>query len=222
MRLFGSPLPFSIDARINRAYAACLAQHGPTPQGVFWNSQKTQSARFTALLAAVSHDQNLWQQDGDTPVIADMGCGYGALLAHMRARPVLAVWTYHGIDMTPAMIRACRTKYPDMAAQFTIGKTPPVPVDYCLFSGTFNLCLINDPVRWQQYILDALIPCWRASRYGMVLNLLCAATPTIRNHIYYASRDIMVAALKTRFGDVTWYPTRQVKHDVTFKVTRRW
>ena len=196
MRLFGSPLPFSIDARINRAYAACLAQHGPTPQVVFWNSQKTQSARFTALLAAVSHDQNLWQQDGDTPVIADMGCGYGALLAHMRARPVLAAWTYHGIDITPAMIRACRTKYPDMAAQFTIGKTPPVPVDYCLFSGTFNLCLINDPTRWQQYILDALIPCWRASRYGMVLNLLCAATPTIRNHIYYASRDIMVAALK--------------------------
>ena len=29
MRLFGSsPLPFSIDARINRAYAACLGQHG--------------------------------------------------------------------------------------------------------------------------------------------------------------------------------------------------
>ena len=221
MRLFGSPLPFSIDARINRAYAACLGRHGPTPQGVFWNSQKTQSARFAALLAAVSEDQATWQRAGSAPVIADIGCGYGALLAYMRARSGTAAWTYHGIDITPAMIRACRTQYPDMAAQFTIGKAPPVPVDYCLFSGTFNLCLIADPARWQRYILDALVPCWRESRHGMVLNLLCAATPTIRNHIFYASRNSMVAALEARFGAVTWHPTRQVKHDVTFLVTRR-
>ena len=77
------------------------------------------------------------------------------------------------------------------------------------------------PARWQRYILDALVPCWRASRHGMVLNLLCAETPTIRNHIFYASRNSMVAALEARFGDVTWHPTRQVKHDVTFLVTRR-
>ena len=221
MRLFGSPLPFSIDARINRAYATRLGRHGPTPQGVFWNSQKTQSARFAALLAAISNDQTTWRRASSTPVIADMGCGYGALLAYMRARPDLAAWTYNGIDITPAMIRACRAQYPDMAARFTIGRAPPVPVDYCLFSGTFNLCLINDPARWQRYILDALIPCWRASGRGMVLNLLCAAIPTIRNHIYYASRDSMVAALETRFGDVIWHPTRHVKHDVTFLVTRR-
>ena len=39
--------------------------------------QKTQSARFAALLAAVSEDQATWQRAGSAPVIADIGCGYG-------------------------------------------------------------------------------------------------------------------------------------------------
>ena len=220
MSLFRSPMPFSLDARITRAYAACLGQHGPTPQGVFWNSAKTQSARFAALLAAISHAHTA-RQSGGAPLIADMGCGYGALLGYMRGRPALADWGYRGVDVTPAMIRACRAEFPDMKAHFTIGKAPPMQVDYCLFSGTFSLCLTPDAARWQRYIIDELAACWQASRHGMAINLLCAREPVIRNNIYYASRDAIVAAFEAKFGNVTSHPTRQVKHDVTFLITRR-
>ena len=220
MSLFRSPMPFSLDARITRAYAACLGQHGPTPQGVFWNSAKTQSARFAALLAAISHAHTA-RQSGGAPLIADMGCGYGALLGYMRGRPALADWGYRGVDVTPTMIRACRAEFPDIKAHFTIGKAPPMQVDYCLFSGTFNLCLTPDAARWQRYIIDDLAACWQASRHGMAINLLCAREPVIRNNIYYASRDAMVAAFEAKFGNVTSHPTRQVKHDVTFLITRR-
>ena len=42
---------------------------------------------------------------------------------------------------------------------FAVGKLPPSRVDYAVL-GTFNLCLIDDPDRWQRYILDALAGCW--------------------------------------------------------------
>ena len=62
--MFGWPIPFSIDARINRAYARSLTRHGPTPQGVFWNSTKTQKARFAALTAAIraDHEKQIGRQ----------------------------------------------------------------------------------------------------------------------------------------------------------------
>ena len=43
--------PFSIEAGVIRAYNSALGRHGATPQGVFWNSVKSQNARFAALLA---------------------------------------------------------------------------------------------------------------------------------------------------------------------------
>ena len=233
--MFGWPIPFSIDARINRAYARSLTRHGPTPQGVFWNSKKTQIARFAALTAAIraDHEKQIGRQQMERqqngrgqhtpapPVIADIGCGYGALLDYIDTQPALAGWGYRGIDVTPAMVEACTQRFPERAACFTTGKAPPAAVDYCLVSGTFNLCLINDADRWQRYILESLTPCWHASRRGIALNLLCADKALIRNNIYYASRDGIIAALQQRFGAVSWHPTRQVKHDVTFLITRR-
>ena len=240
LHMFGWPIPFSIDARINRAYARSLTRHGPKPQGVFWNSTKPQKARFAALTAAIraDHEKQIGRQQMERqqngrgqngrgqhtpapPVIADIGCGYGALLDYIDTQPSLAGWGYRGIDVTPAMVEACTQRFPERAACFTTGKAPPVAVDYCLVSGTFNLCLINDADRWQRYILESLTPCWHASRRGIALNLLCADKALIRNNIYYASRDGIIAALQQRFGAVSWHPTRQVKHDVTFLITRR-
>ena len=109
--MFGWPIPFSIDARINRAYARSLTRHGPTPQGVFWNSTKTQKARFAALTAAIraDHEKQIGRQQMERqqngrgqnergqhtpapPVIADIGCGYGALLDYIDTQPALAGW----------------------------------------------------------------------------------------------------------------------------------
>jgi hypothetical protein len=118
-------------------------------------------------------------------------------------------------------VQACKERFPERAECFTTGKVPPATVDYCLVSGTFNLCLISDADRWQRYIFDSLASCWKASRHGIALNLLCANKALIRNNIYYAPRDRMITALQQQFGPVSWHPTRQVKHDVTFLITRR-
>ena len=203
-----------IDLGLNRAYRRALSRHGATPQGVFWNSSKNQAARFAVLLGAVA--DHAGRRDLS---IADIGCGYGPMLDYMRGRPQYRSWEYAGIDITRAMIAEARRRNPQYAARFAVGKLPLGRVDYAVFSGTFNLCLIDDPDRWQRYILDALAACWPRCRNGMALNLLCRRETTIEASIFYAVEADMAAAL-CRFGRVEAAPTRGLKHDVTFLVTR--
>ena len=203
-----------IDLGLNRAYRRALSRHGATPQGVFWNSSKNQAARFAVLLGAVA--DHAGRRDLS---IADIGCGYGPMLDYMRGRPQYRSWEYAGIDITRAMIAEARRRNPQYAARFAVGKLPLGRVDYAVFSGTFNLCLIDDPDRWQRYILDALAACWQKCRHGMALNLLCRRETTIEASIFYAVEADMAAAL-CRFGRVEAAPTRGLKHDVTFLVTR--
>lgn len=217
--IFSALWPFSIEAGLNRAYGRALSRHGASPQGVFWNSPKSQKARFAALLAAVAGDAGHRMGPEATPLIADMGCGYGAMLAYMEGRPQTGAWPYIGIDINPAMIAAARKRMPHAAKRFAVGQLPPKPVDYALFSGTFNLCLIGDPDRWQRYILASIAACWPLCRQGMALNLLCQRETRINGNIYYAERPVMAAALE-QFGKVKAVPTHGLKHDVTFLVTR--
>ena len=211
--------PFSIEAGLNRAYGRALSRHGATAQGVFWNSPKSQKARFAALLDMVAGDAGRRMGPDARPSVADIGCGYGAMLSFMEGRPRIGSWPYIGVDINPAMITAARQRFAHAAGRFTTGKLPASHVDYALFSGTFNLCLISDPDRWRRYIMTSLAACWPLCRQGMALNLLCQREAGINANIYYAGHQEMMIALQ-RFGEVTSVPTRGVKHDVTFLVSR--
>ena len=212
-------LPGSVEAGLNRAYGQSLRRHGASPQAVFWNSRKSQEARFAALLAMINRDLAAKGRSETAPVIADIGCGYGAMLDYMQARPVLSSWGYQGVDINTAMIRECRVRFAADKARFTLGKVPASSVDYAVFSGTFNLCLTGDADRWARYIIECLAGCWPHCRRGMALNLLCRPRAGITNRIYYADQDSVLAAL-ARFGRVEAVPTRGAKHDVTFLVGR--
>ena len=210
--------PFSIEAGVNRAYARSLARHGPSPQGVFWNSAKSQTSRFAALLAAIRRH---WATTGNCPVppaIADIGCGYGALLDYLSTHEAFAGWRYLGLDINPAMIRACHERFPGSRASFRVGGMPPEPVDYALFSGTFNLCMIDDAERWRGYILDSLQNCRPVCRSGMVVNLLCRRRMSISSNILYADREDILDRLRNRFGRVEAFDTPGQRHDVTFLI----
>ena len=208
--------PFSIESGMIRAYTAALDRHGATPQGVFWNSAKSQNARFAALLAMIRAHRAGANIGSHPPSIADIGCGYGALHDYMRGRGDYAGWDYHGLDINKAMIRACQRRFPDDASRFHLGAMPRRQVDYALFSGTFNLCMIDDADRWQRYIIDQLTSCLAHCRQGIVLNLLCQRRTTITNNIFYADGDAVDAELRRHFGDILVADTPGLKHDTTF------
>ena len=204
------------ERQLNRTYRNRLANRGKTAQGVFWRSQTSQIARFDALLS-LAH-----QLAPQKPVtIADIGCGHGAMLAFIKNTTTYAQTVYHGVDINRAMIAACLQTFPADNALFTIGNAPPKLVDFCLFSGTFNLTHSNDTDLWMDYIFACLGRCMARARYGLVLNLLCAPKAKIENQIFYASRAAFIRRAETMIGPTHAQSTKYVSGDVSFVITRK-
>ena len=121
--IFSAIWPFSIEAGLNRAYGRALSRHGATAQGVFWNSPKSQRARFSALLGLVASHAASRAGPGAAPSVADIGCGYGAMLSFMQDRPQIGSWPYLGFDINPA---ACRSALQGWKAATITGGLRPV------------------------------------------------------------------------------------------------
>lgn len=91
------------DARNHSLYRGLLADHGLTHAALNWGSAEGQMRRFEVLAEGGI-------ADGDS--VLDVGCGTGDLLAFLRGRGHVGV--YRGIDITPEMVGACRTRFPDV------------------------------------------------------------------------------------------------------------
>ena len=203
------------ERKLNRTYRNRLASKGNTAQGVFWRSQSSQTARFEALLSLVQ------QLRGSQPTsIADIGCGYGAMLDFINASSSFRHIKYQGVDINPAMVAACQKKFPSQTSIFSNGKKPFGIVDFCLFSGTFNLTHSNDPAFWTDYIFACLDRCMAQTRFGLCLNLLCASKAKIEKQIFYADRAAFIQRAETHFGRTHAQSTQRVTGDVSFVITR--
>ena len=206
----------SYERQLNRAYRDRLASKGNTAQGVFWRSQSSQYARFDALLSLV-HQLRGYQPTS----IADIGCGYGAMLDFINQSSNFRHVDYLGVDINRAMIAACRQKFPHQPDIFSTGNRPSRIVDFCLFSGTFNLTHSSDPALWNDYIFACLDSCMAKTRYGLVLNLLCTPKAQIQKQIFYASRAAFIQRAEAHFGPTHAQSTRHVAGDVSFVITRK-
>ena len=205
----------ALERKLKRAYKDRLAALGPAPKGVFWRNQSTQIARFDALLDLVTT-----VTPAANTSIADIGCGYGAMLEFLQKTPRYQRFHYIGVDINRAMINSCKQRFPAQKQLFFVGKQPPLPVDFCVFSGTFNLCHTMDTSLWQDYIFANLQHCWQRSRYGLVLNLLCAPQTQIKNQIFYAERQTFIANASRVFGPTHACSTPHVTGDVTFLIAK--
>ena len=164
----------AIERKIND-YAKRLAAKGSQPEGVFWNSEANQINRFVTLLALINTATGTepgTSNAGRPFSIAEIGCGYGALYRYLQQRNPPDRWRYHGVDINPAMIAACRQNFPNEVNQFKVADRPQHEVDFSVFSGTFNLTPVDDCEQW------LAISCrgcgMPLSRRGMVSTPVCA------------------------------------------------
>ena len=205
----------ALERQISRTYRNRLAGYGPTAAGVFWRSSSSQIARFDALLG-LAHQVSRHQ-----PIsIADIGCGYGAMLDFILQQPAYRRTDYQGVDINPAMITACRQRHAAMAAKFLVGKQPSNLVDFCLFSGTFNLTHGANPDLWLDYIFHNLSACFAKSRQGLILNLICKPKIKIEQQIFYANRAAFIARATDTLGPTRAITTPHVNNDVTFFISK--
>ncbi len=168
---------------VARYYQGRLARFGPTPAGVDWRDEVSQTIRFDQLLRVIAEP---------SASVVDLGCGYGALLTHLRRRGFTG--GYRGVDIAPAMIAAAVAgaaagpdgTRPDVV--FEQGEAPSAAADYAVASGIFNVRLGHEEAAWQDYVAATIAVLDRAGRRGFAFNCLTAyADPErMRGDLFYA------------------------------------
>lgn len=164
--------------RVRHYYAQRLAQHGATPAGVDWNSGGSQALRFSQLLKLTEGRRHF--------SLNDLGCGYGALLAHIQAGGQEC--DYLGIDIEPSMVCAARDMH-GSKGRFEHGTRFDRRADYTVASGIFNVRLATDTLTWKSYILDTLGQMNEMSECGFAFNCLTSYSEPerMRNDLHYAN-----------------------------------
>src|SRR4051794_40336155 len=108
----------SILEQVEKYYTQKVLKHGPSPQGVDWNSAESQEMRFSQLLRIVSVNQKC--------SINDYGCGYGRLLTFLQAGHYDVDYT--GLEISEAMIAQARKLHP--GARFVASRSDLPVSDY--------------------------------------------------------------------------------------------
>ena len=160
-------------------YSARVREFGPTPQGADWNSAESQAKRFDQLLQIADRDQPF--------AILDYGCGYGALLNHMRESGYNCAYT--GYDVSAAMLAHGREAHgDDPRICWTNDHDALCPADYVLASGIFNVKQDTPSSAWHAYALELLEHIDGLSVRGFAFNMLTSYSDPdrMRTDLYYA------------------------------------
>jgi SAM-dependent methyltransferase len=180
-------------ARMDRYFERTLAEHGPTPLGVDWNSPEAQTSRFDQLLKVV---------DPSKPYsINDYGCGYGALAHYLRERG--DDFTYHGLDVSERMLAHAR-ELNARPEEWSFVSDPAglAPADYTVASGLFNLRMEIDDDAWREYVLETLDRIAELSERGFAFNMLTSYSDPdkMRPDLYYGDPCFFFDRCKRRYA----------------------
>lgn len=180
-------------AGVERYYTAKLAAHGATPQGADWNSAESQVLRFDQLLRLC---------DATPPFsINDYGCGYGALVDHMRARGLS--FRYRGFDIAAAMVETARELHAGQAdCEFATEERALGAADYTVASGILNVKLDAPDAEWRAHVLHTLDRMAVLSARGFAFNALTSYSDADRRRadLHYADPLELFDHCKRRYS----------------------
>jgi SAM-dependent methyltransferase len=162
---------------IRDLYAASLAAHGPGPAAVGWRDAAAQQLRF-ARLARVLDDHPV---DGPAEV-ADWGCGYGALLAHLDARGA-PLARYDGYDLSADMLAVAPA---DPRCRWIQSSALDRDYDYVFVSGTLNVRLGAPEAVWAEHVRATLRALHARARRGLAFNLMTSWVDWRSDDLFYA------------------------------------
>jgi len=144
-------------------YRGNFLKHGDTPRGTFQNNRVTMHLRYERLVAGFDLS--------DRPSVLDVGCGLADLHAYLKKRGV--AHRYHGSEIVPEMVEACRLKYPDIEVDGrTIFEFPARSFDWVVLSGALNLRGGVELGRWHRYAMSLVEQMYAVCRLGMSFNFL--------------------------------------------------
>jgi SAM-dependent methyltransferase len=174
-------------------YSEKIEVHGPTAQGVDWNSPDSQRLRFVQLLKLVDRNQPF--------TINDYGCGYGVLADYLRSEGY--AFQYLGFDISRKMIAKANELHAAMQGVIFVGKERDLrEADYTVASGIFNVKLKAATEAWEGYMLRTLERISSLSKRGFAFNVLTKYSDAEfqRPDLYYADPLFLFDHCKTKFS----------------------
>ena len=174
-------------------YAAKLAAHGATANGVDWNSAASQELRHRQFL-------RLLEGAPDASVL-DLGCGYGDFLRFLRGSGHRG--PFIGYDVVPGMIAKAQELHGEAAdRQWRIGSEPAETVDFVVASGIFNVKGDASHECWARYVNVTIDLLARVARRGFAFNVLSLVSDPERRRddLYYADAGALLDHCLGRFG----------------------
>ena len=187
----------TIRQAIGRYYEDRLSQFGPTPRGVDWNSAESQALRFDKLLELLVASRH---EDEPAASLLDVGCGYGALLDHLKAVGITV--DYRGFDVSEAMVAAARARHQASRSAFTSRVEAIAPASFAVASGIFNVKLHHSVEQWRGYVLETIGALDELSTRGFAFNMLSTYSDPEkrREDLFYADPCEMFDLCKRRFA----------------------
>jgi len=178
---------------VERYYSGKLAEHGPTPRGVDWNDEASQTLRFDQLLKVCDLD--------DEFTINDYGCGYGALARHLEA--LGCAFHYTGFDISRTMLEEARRLRGDSDCVRFVGRDDELEVaDYTVASGIFNVKLEAGNDVWERYVFATIARLNELSEHGFSFNMLTSYSDAdrMRLDLHYANPGKIFDHCKRNFS----------------------
>jgi len=176
--------------KVKEYFKEKFEKYGTTPQGEDWNSVESQTIRFDQLIKVIDSSQPY--------SIIDYGCGYGALIDHLRS--LKHSFTYQGLDILEDVISSAKELHRNCF--FTANEQDLTPADYVVESGIFNIKLDAECDDWTTHVLDTLNLMDRLAIKGFAFNCLTRYSDAefMRPNLYYADPCFLFDYCKINFS----------------------
>jgi SAM-dependent methyltransferase len=136
-------------------YHSGILKYGYTPQGLRWNSQKSQEIRFSQIISLLPLD---------TLSVVDAGCGFGDLSTYIRTYGKHTL-RYVGLDSLDVMVEEASRRTGERIYRCDILSDPLPEGEFYLCSGALNILSHKAAYRFIER-------CYGASSRGVIFNFL--------------------------------------------------
>ena len=177
-------------------YENCLSLFGDTHLGVDWQNAEDADKRYQVML-------NIIQKNKEEPVtLLDFGCGTAGLLDYINKHQIPSI-AYSGLDISPAFIAVCRTKYPDFPFyNIDVLETDiNLPCfDYVIMNGVFTEKIDLSHKQMFAYFCAMVEKIFPHSKKGIAFNLRSKQVDTEDKELFHLSLDDLAWFLVKKFG----------------------
>lgn len=174
-------------------YDERLRRHGDTAAGAAWPNETDRRTRFEVMTQAL-------RASSQTPVVCDLGCGTGELLAYLReiGRGDIG---YIGADRSSLALGYARRKFPDARwLEIDVTTAPAselaaLACDYLVANGLFTVRhSLSNEAMWE-FLTGVIRRLWPHVRRGIAFNVMSPVVDWERDDLFHASHDRMASLL---------------------------